>query len=195
MACPLSALDWLKVLNRRALQLNQQPVKGLQHPWLSSSRACLLSLKTLEKPRKKLMSSNSGKRGQFEMHYMKTTDFQQCCYSAIILCQSVCWEEVRCYSFYLSFHLSFFLSISLASKWRPHIRVRMAGLQCRAELNTPCIDSHPLLPIGHFLFGTQMPSSFLYWRKQRLWLSVLPYGLPSIAVCSVHILTYWIHKC
>lgn len=49
----------------------------------------------------------------------------------------------------------------------------MAGLQCRAEFNTLCIDLDPLLPFGQFLFGTQMLSSFLYWRKWGLWLSVL----------------------
>lgn len=80
--------------------------KALQNWWMGSSRVRLLSLKTLEKQREKLRSSNSSKRGQFEMHYMKTTGFQQCCFPAIILCQSVCWEEVTCYSFYLSFHLS-----------------------------------------------------------------------------------------
>lgn len=134
---------------------------------MTNSRVCLLSLKILEKLRKNFVSSNNGKRGQFEMHCMKKTDFQQCRYPAIILCQSVSWEEEMCYSFYLSFHLSCLLSISLASKWRPHIRVRMAGLQCRAEINTLCIDLDPLLPFGQclregVLFGTQMLSSFLY---------------------------------
>lgn len=63
--------------------------KALQNWWMSSSRVCLFSSKTLEEQRRKLRSSNSSKRGQFEMHYMKTTGFQQCCYPAIILCQSV----------------------------------------------------------------------------------------------------------
>lgn len=49
----------------------------------------------------------------------------------------------------------------------------MAGVQCRAELNTLCIDLDPPLPFGQFLFGTQMLSSFLCWRKWGLWLSVL----------------------
>lgn len=99
MACPLSALVWFWVLNRRDLQVSQQPVKALQHWWTSSSRVCLLSLKTLEKQGKNFMTSYSGKRGLFEMHYLKTTGFQQCWYPAIILCQSVCWEEVTCYFF------------------------------------------------------------------------------------------------
>lgn len=134
---------------------------------------CLLSLKTLKKQGKNFMTSYSRKRGWFEMHNLKTTGFQQCWYPAITLCQSVCWEEVTCYFFYLSFHLSSLLSISLAFKWKPPIRVRMACLQCRVELNTLCIDLDPLLPFGQFLFGTQMLSIFLYWRKRGLWLSML----------------------
>lgn len=129
---------------------------------------CLLSLKTLEKQGKNFMTSYSRKRGWFEMHNLKTTGFQQCWYPAITLCQSVCWEEVTCYFFYLSFHLSWLLSISLASKWRPPIRVRMACLQCRVELNTLCIDLDPLLPFGQFLFGTQMLSIFFVLEEKRV---------------------------
>lgn len=44
----------------------------------------------------------------------------------------------------------------------------MAGVQCRAELNTLCIDLDPLLPFGQFLFGTQMLPSFFALEETRV---------------------------
>lgn len=93
-------------------------------------------------------------------------------YPAILWCQSVCWE-VTCNSFYLFLCLSSLFPIFLASKWRSHIRGSKNGRSPVQDWVTLCIDSDPLLPFGQFLFGTQMFSSLLYWRKFRLWLSVL----------------------